>query len=467
MAIKPAWKRRRASQTGDELLQWLADGLGTWIAAKQKYTEPRPPAPMRAQDWRAENLEGEITQRHESWPARILEDQKAGRQHAFRLFRVCTGRGARAAGKGLGPRRCESTIERRAERGIMRILVTGGAGFIGSHVADAYLAAGHEVGVVDDLSTGTRENLDPRASFWQVDIRSADLEAILADFRPDVINHHAAQMSVSASVRDPRRDADINILGTLNLLEAAVRHGVARVVFASTGGAMYGDQDAVPTAETVFPRPVSPYGVAKLAAERYLHAYQAMHGLRAIALRYANVYGPRQNPHGEAGVVAIFSRGILEGRELTVNGDGAQTRDYVYVGDVVRANLLALECREPSAESRVDPQATHVDSQSPDPRIMNHEPSAIRNERRAGGPPLVLNIGTGIETSVNDLVRLFGEVAGKDVPWRHGPPRPGEQRRSALDCALAKLFLGWEATTDLRRGLMQTFRWFEQRSREA
>ena len=310
----------------------------------------------------------------------------------------------------------------------MRILITGGAGFIGSHVVDAYLAAGHEVGVVDDLSTGTRENLDPRASFWQVDIRSADLEAVLADLRPDVINHHAAQMSVSASAQDPRRDADINILGTLNLLEAAVRHGVGRVVFASTGGAIYGDQDSVPTAETIFPKPVSPYGVAKLAVERYLHAFQAMHGLRAIALRYGNVYGPRQSVRGEAGVVAIFSRAIPEGRELTVNGDGAQTRDYVYVGDVVRANVLATEVA--------------LDQELP-----------------------ILNIGTGIETSVNDLVRLFREVSGKDVPWRHGPPSPGEQRRSALECSLAKWFLGWEATTDLRTGLARTFQWFRSRYR--
>jgi UDP-glucose 4-epimerase len=312
----------------------------------------------------------------------------------------------------------------------MRILVTGGAGFIGSHVADAYLAAGHEVAVVDDLSTGTRENLDPRASFWQVDIRSADLEAILADFRPDVINHHAAQMSVSASVRDPWRDADINILGTLNLLEAAVRSGVKRVIFASTGGAMYGDLDAVPTPETAFPQPVSPYGVAKLAVERYLHAFQAMHGLRAVALRYSNVYGPRQSPHGEAGVVAIFSQGILEGRELTVNGDGGQTRDYVYVQDVVRANLLAT--------------AMALGQQFP-----------------------ILNIGTGMETSVNDLVALFRAIAGKGVTWRHGPPRPGEQRRSALDSALARRVLGWQAATDLRTGLARTFRWFEERVRKA
>lgn len=306
----------------------------------------------------------------------------------------------------------------------MRILVTGGAGFIASHVVEGYLAAGHEVAVVDDLSTGFRENLDPRARFWPVDIRSAELPRVVADFRPDVISHHAAQMSVSASARDPRHDADINILGSLNLLEAAVRSEVRRVIFASTGGAVYGDSVSVPTDETAAPQPVSPYGVAKLAVERYLHAYQAMHDLRAVALRYSNVYGPRQSPHGEAGVVAIFSRVILEGWELTVNGDGGQTRDYVYVGDVVRANMLATDM------------------------VLGQELP-------------ILNIGTGAETSVNDLVRLFCEIAGRNVTWRHGPPRPGEQRRSVLNCALAKEVLGWEAATGLRTGLTRTFEWFK------
>jgi UDP-glucose 4-epimerase len=306
----------------------------------------------------------------------------------------------------------------------MRILVTGGAGFIGSHVADAYRAAGHEVGVVDDLSTGTRAYVDPGAHFWQMDIRGPELQTLVADFRPEVINHHAAQISVSTSARDPRRDADINILGTLNVLEAAVRHGVGKVIFASTGGAIYGDQAPIPTAETVFPEPVSPYGVAKLAVERYLHAFHAMHGLGAVVLRYSNVYGPRQNPHGEAGVVAIFCQGILEGRGLTVNGDGAQTRDYVYVADVVRANILATGL--------------------------------------APGPSLpILNIGTGVETSVNDLVRLLDEAAGGGVRWQHGPPRPGEQQRSVLDCGLAKTVMGWDATVDLRAGLRRTLGWFQ------
>jgi UDP-glucose 4-epimerase len=286
--------------------------------------------------------------------------------------------------------------------------------------------AGHEVGVVDDLSTGSRENLDPRARFWQVDIRSPELQQVLAEFRPAVINHHAAQMSVSASVRDPRHDADINILGALNLLEGAVRHKARRVIFASTGGAMYGDQESLPTAETVFPKPVSPYGVAKLAVERYLHAYQAMHALPAIVLRYSNVYGPRQNPHGEAGVVAIFAQGILQGRELIVNGDGEQTRDYLFVGDVVKANLLATEVS-------------------------------------LGEEIVILNIGTGIEASVNDLVGMFRHIAGGAVSWRHGPPRPGEQRRSALDSTLAKRLLHWEATVSLQAGLAETFTWFKAR----
>lgn len=317
----------------------------------------------------------------------------------------------------------------------MRVLVTGGAGFIGSHVADAYLAAGHEVGVVDDLSTGSRENLAPRVQFWQVDIRRPELQQVLAEFRPEIINHHAAQMSVSVSVRDPRLDADINILGTLNLLEGAVRHKVRRVIFASTGGAMYGDQEGLPTAETVFPKPVSPYGVAKLAVERYLHAYQAMHALPAIVLRYSNVYGPRQNPHGEAGVVAIFARGILQGRELIVNGDGEQTRDYVFVGDVVKANLLATEVPLPAATNAA--------------------------QAGLGEENMILNIGTGIEASVNDLVAIFRRIAGEAVTWRHGPSRPGEQRRSALDSTLAKRILRWEPTIRLQAGLAETFKWFK------
>lgn len=307
----------------------------------------------------------------------------------------------------------------------MRVLVTGGAGFIGSHVADAFLAAGHDVGVVDDLSSGSKDNLDPRVRFWQMDIRDPALESIIGEFRPEVISHHAAQMSVGVSVREPKRDADINILGTLNLLEAAVRHQVRRVLFASTGGAMYGDFAVPPTPETVFPEPVSPYGVAKLAVERYLHAFRFMHPLEAIALRYANVYGPRQNPHGEAGVVAIFARAVVEERLFTINGDGGQTRDYTYVGDIVQANLLA---------------------------------AALRIEDRMP----ILNVGTGMETSVNDLVTILQETVGRPLRFQHGPAKPGEQRRSALDAGLAKRILGWQPTVDVRAGLARTLAWFRE-----
>ena len=309
----------------------------------------------------------------------------------------------------------------------MRILITGGAGFIGSHVADAFLAASHDVGVLDDLSSGVKENLDPRVRFWQVDIRDPALDAILAEFRPEVVSHHAAQMSVGVSVREPTRDADINILGALNLLEAAVRHGVRRVLFASTGGAMYGDEALPPTPETVFPEPVSPYGVAKLAVERYLHAFRVMHGLEAVALRYANVYGPRQNPHGEAGVVAIFSQAIVGGHAFTINGDGGQARDYTYVGDVVQAVLLA---------------------------------AALRVEDRLP----ILNIGTGIETSVTDLVTTLQAIVGRPLRFQHGPAKPGEQRRSALDARLAQRVLGWQPTVDVRAGLARTLEWFRERA---
>jgi UDP-glucose 4-epimerase len=310
----------------------------------------------------------------------------------------------------------------------MRILVTGGAGFIGSHVVDAFVAEGHEVGVVDDLSTGTRENLNARVRFWQADIRDTSLDGVVAEFRPEIISHHAAQMSVAVSVRDPRMDAEINILGTLNLLEAAVRYGTRRLLFASTGGAMYGEQGELPTAESVFPEPASPYGVAKLAVERYLHAFRVMHGLEAVALRYANVYGPRQNPHGEAGVVAIFCRALLEGQPLRINGDGDQTRDYVYVGDVVRASLLAA-------------------------RLPLEQGVAI------------LNIGTGLETTVNDLARRLGELSGTRPPIAHAPARSGEQRRSALDSARATRVLGWRPLTDVGAGLAQTLAWFRQAGR--
>ncbi len=225
----------------------------------------------------------------------------------------------------------------------MKLLVTGGAGFIGSHVVDAYIQAGHEVWVLDDLSRGKREQVNPHARFTRMDLRSPDLGDLLADGGFDCISHHAAQIDVRASVVDPGRDATINIVGTLNLLEAARAHGVPRIIFASTGGAIYGTQRHFPATEQHPTAPVSPYGVSKLSVEHYLEYYRQVHGLRYAVLRYANVYGPRQDPEGEAGVVAIFCGKILRGQRLIIYGDGEQTRDYVYVGDVARANLLALE----------------------------------------------------------------------------------------------------------------------------
>jgi len=306
----------------------------------------------------------------------------------------------------------------------MKILVTGGAGFIGSHVVDAYLAAGHDVVVVDDLSTGHRENLNPRARFHPLDIQDPRTAELLRDERPDVLNHHAAQMDVRRSVADPLFDARVNVLGTIHLLEAARQAGVRRVVFVSSGGAVYGEQETFPASETHTTNPLSPYGVSKRAGELYAFFYQAEYQLPFVALRYANVYGPRQDPHGEAGVVAIFTGKMLRGEPVSVNGDGLQTRDYVYVGDVARANLLALE-------------------------------------RDVTGP---VNVGTGVETDVNTLARHLLEATGSGSEIRHGPTKPGEQRRSVVDARRAGERLGWRPEVGLRDGLRQTVAFFRTRA---
>lgn len=311
----------------------------------------------------------------------------------------------------------------------LHVLVTGGAGFIGSHVVDAYLRAGHRVTIMDSLATGRRTNLNAQARFLQADIRSATLDAIFQQGRFDVINHHAAQIDLRQSVAQPRHDAEVNILGTLNLLECACRYAVRRVIFASTGGAIYGDVEEYPTPEWYPGRPVSPYGVAKLAAEHYLHYYHAVHGLRPVTLRYANVYGPRQDPHGEAGVVAIFVNRLLKGDPPVIFGDGEQTRDFVFVEDVVRANLLALEYLE-----KEDPA------------------------------PLVVNIGTGWELSVNELYQILRSFTHNDPEAIYAAPKPGEQRRSAIDPSLAKRALGWEPQVPPEEGLRQTWDWFHANS---
>ncbi|KFE70379.1 NAD-dependent epimerase/dehydratase family protein [Hyalangium minutum] len=308
----------------------------------------------------------------------------------------------------------------------MKVLVTGGAGFIGSHVCDAFLRAGHEVIALDNLSSGKRENLDPRVRLSVRDIRSPEAAELIRNERPQVICHLAAQMDVRRSVEDPRFDADANILGMLNLLEAARIAGVKKVIFSSTGGAIYGEQDVFPAPENHATRPVSPYGVSKASGELYLGYYKAQYGLQYVALRYANVYGPRQNPHGEAGVVAIFAQRLVAGQPCTIFGDGGQTRDFVFGPEVARANLLAFEKDYVGA----------------------------------------VNIGTGIETDINQLYAGLAEAAGSKAQVTHAPGKPGEQRRSCIDPSLAKKVLGWEPSVGLSEGLRKTVEFFRSKARE-
>jgi UDP-glucose 4-epimerase len=305
----------------------------------------------------------------------------------------------------------------------MKVLVTGGAGFIGSHVVDRCLAAGHHVAVVDNLTAGRKEFVDPRARLYPVDIRSPQVAEVFESERPEVMIHHAAQAEVRQSVADPLFDAQVNVVGSLNLLECCWRFGVTRVIYASTGGAVYGDTTVLPTPEEHPTRPASPYGVSKLTVEHYLACWETLYGIPRVVLRYANVYGPRQNPLGEAGVVAIFSHRILRGEPAVINGDGEQTRDYVYVEDVARANLRALD----------HPEVTGV-----------------------------LNIGTGIETSVNELFRRLTKVAGATIESRNAPPKAGEQRRSVLDPGAAKRLLSWTPQTSLDEGLRHTVEYFRR-----
>ncbi|MEE4270071.1 MAG: NAD-dependent epimerase/dehydratase family protein [Thermoanaerobaculales bacterium] len=302
------------------------------------------------------------------------------------------------------------------------ICVTGGAGFIGSHVAEALVRDGHQVLILDDLSSGRKENVPAGAELVVADIRSDEAAALLVDRRIEVLVHHAAQMDVRRSVADPRFDADVNIGGLLNLLEAARAGSVKQVVFASTGGAIYGEQDTFPAGEDHPIRPLSPYGVAKLASERYLYFYNQEYGLDATCLRYANVYGPRQNPHGEAGVVAIFLHRLLDGEQPVINGDGLQTRDYVYVGDVVRANLAAVDL----------------------PGFRTY------------------NVGTAVETDVNVLFELIRGAVGSDAEAGHGPAKAGEQLRSCITSELIEEELGLRIGTPLDVGLKATAAWFEE-----
>jgi UDP-glucose 4-epimerase len=312
------------------------------------------------------------------------------------------------------------------------VLVTGGAGFIGSHVAEAYVAAEYEVTVLDDLSSGRRENVPDGARFVEADVRSAEARELLANGEFTILNHHAAQVDVAYSVADPVADVGVNVVGLLNVLEGARAGHVTRIVLASSG-AIYGQDAALPIDESAPKLPVSPYGVAKLASEYYVTMYGLLYGIDTVVLRYSNVYGPRQDARGEAGVVAAFSHALVTGQPLTVYGDGAQTRDMIYVADVAAANIAASRCA-------VVP-LTHVDARA-------------------------YNIATGAETTINHLATALSDVAGRAATLRHAPERQGDIRRSALAAQKARRDLGWQARVSLIDGLPATFRWVrEERGR--
>jgi UDP-glucose 4-epimerase len=302
----------------------------------------------------------------------------------------------------------------------MKIIVTGGAGFIGSHVVDRYIEQGHQVLVIDNLSTGKEEYVNPKAELRVADITDRDkIKQIVNQFNPDVINHHAAHIRVGYSVENPQYDAEHNIIGLLNVMEAAKNIELKKVIMAATGGAMYGDKQT-PFDESMKEEPLSPYGISKRADELYLNYYHEQYGIPYISLRYANVYGPRQNAKGESGVVAVFSQQISEGKQPIINGDGTHTRDYVYVSDVAHANELAL------------------------------------NSDFVGE----LNIGTGREISTNQVFQMVCKAMNADVIEKHGPERPGEQVTSSLDATNAGKILGWKPTVDFEEGLKKTASWY-------
>ncbi|HZS12126.1 MAG TPA: SDR family oxidoreductase [Nitrospirales bacterium] len=302
----------------------------------------------------------------------------------------------------------------------MKILVTGGAGFIGSHLVDRLLEEGHEVVVVDNLSTGKRRNINKEAEFYKLDITSSRLDQVFRRERPAMVMHLAAQIDVRRSVDNPVLDAQINILGTLNVLQAAVQHGTRKAIFASSGGAIYGEQESFPAPETHATTPLSPYGIGKLTGEHYLGYFQRISGIQCVSLRFANVYGPRQDPHGEAGVVAIFTQKMLSGDQPIINGNGRQTRDFVFVEDVVEAILAA----------------------------MGKDVTGV------------YNVGTGRETSVNDLFRMLVELTGCGFKSQHGPAKKGEQARSVIDPTRIRQSLGWDPRVGLQEGLKRTVEFF-------
>jgi len=303
----------------------------------------------------------------------------------------------------------------------MKILVTGGAGFIGSHVVDAFIQAGHQVVVVDNLSTGHRENLHPKAVFYRLDMRSPDLAEVFEKERPEVVDHHAAQADVRRSVAEPLFDAEVNVIGSLNLLENAVKYGVKKFIYISSGGAIYGEPEYLPCDEGHPIKPLSPYGVTKHTVEHYLYLYRRNFGLRYLVFRYANVYGPRQDPMGEAGVVAIFGGHMLRGEDVVINGSGEQERDFVYVGDCARANVIGLERGEGA-----------------------------------------YNLGTGIGTTINEIFNRIKAITGYSREAVYGPVKLGDVFRIYSDASKARRELGWQPTMGLEEGLRRTVDYLRQ-----
>ena len=303
-----------------------------------------------------------------------------------------------------------------------KILISGGAGFIASHLTDKLIDKGHNVVVIDNLSTGKKENLNPQAKFYEADICNSEIAQIFQEEKPEIVFHFAAQIDVRKSVKDPIQDAKVNILGSLNLLQNCQKIGVKKFIFASSGGAIYGDTEVIPTPETHSENPESPYGICKLTIEKYLHFYKETFGLNYTALRLANVYGPRQNSKGEAGVIAVFCDKMLKNEEVVINGDGEQTRDFVFVDDVVNAALLSIE------QEKSD----------------------------------IYNIGTGIQTNINEIFRKIKELTNSDCEEIHVSGKPGEQKRSCLDSSKAKQELGWQPEYNLEDGLKRTIKWFKE-----
>ncbi len=305
----------------------------------------------------------------------------------------------------------------------MRILVTGGAGFIGSHVADRYVALGHEVAVLDNLSTGQRANLNPKCRFYEMSLMDPRLEETVLQFAPEVISHHAAQVNVRRSVEDPVFDAEMNVLGSIRLFQAAAKAHCGKLIYISSGGACYGDPERIPANEETPVRPLCPYGASKYAAEKYLELFGSLYGMRTTILRYANVYGPRQDPHGEAGVVAVFSQLLLAGRSPQIFGDGSKTRDYVFVQDIVEANALAL----------------------------------------AGGDGRIYNVGTGRQVTDDEVYRTIRDALAAKAEAVHTDFRKGEVRHIALDASRLRRELGWKPMVSFEEGMAKTAAWYRER----